>query len=66
MADDPRVPAGCLMVQGALAAGDEAESARREAVARRASEGALRRRLQRASEKATFPKALIRRTLPAM
>jgi hypothetical protein len=54
------------MVQGALAAGDEAESARREAVARRASEGALRRRLQRASEKATFPKALIRRTLPAM
>src|SRR5437762_11325658 len=47
MADDPKIPAGCLMVQGALACGDA--SARKEAAARRvASEAALRHRLQRA------------------
>src|SRR6266851_9971145 len=47
MADDPRIPAGCLMVQGALACGDAAGSVRKEAAARRAaSETALRRRFQ--------------------
>src|SRR5260370_13598875 len=34
MADDPRLPAGCLMVQGALACGDA--SVRKEVAARRA------------------------------
>src|SRR5207253_5831421 len=49
MGDDPRIPAGCLMVQGALAVGDAAGSVRKDAAARRAaSEAALRRRLQRA------------------
>src|SRR5437867_13039748 len=35
MADDPTIPAGCLMVQGALACGDA--SVRKEATARRAA-----------------------------
>ena len=49
MASDPRLPAGCLLVQGALACGDSAGSVQRETAARRAaSEVALRRRLQRA------------------
>src|SRR5882724_8280162 len=49
MDSDPRHPAGCLMVQGALACGDAAGSVQKEAAGRRAtSEGALRRRLQRA------------------
>ena len=49
MAGDPRFPAGCLMVQGALAVGNAARSVQKEAVGRRAaSEVALRRRLQRA------------------
>src|SRR5437870_4773708 len=43
MAEDPRVPAGCLMVQGALACGSA--SAQKEVAARRAAaEVALRRR----------------------
>src|SRR5437868_14159214 len=47
MADDAGIPAGCVMVQGALACGDA--SVRREVAARRtAAERALRRRLQRA------------------
>ena len=46
---DPRNPPGCLMVQGALACSESAESIRRELVARRAaSEVALRRRFERA------------------
>src|SRR3982075_3429179 len=46
MASDPRLPAGCLMVQGALACGDAAGSVRKEVAGRRAaSEVALRRRL---------------------
>jgi hypothetical protein len=46
------------MVQGALAGGDEAEFARREAVARRAaSEAALRRRLQRAKREGDLPES---------
>ena len=56
MADDPRIPAGCLMVQGALAVGD-AGSVRKEAAGRRAtSEVALRRRLQRAKREGDLPK----------
>src|SRR5205823_10102429 len=55
MADDPRTPAGCLMVQGALACGDA--SVWKEAAARRAaSEAALRRRLQRAEREGDLPK----------
>jgi AcrR family transcriptional regulator len=55
MGDDPRIPAGCLMVQGALACGDA--SVRKEAAARRAaSEAALRRRFQRAKREGDLPK----------
>jgi AcrR family transcriptional regulator len=55
MADDPRIPAGCLMVQGALACGDAA--VRKEVAARRsAAEGALRRRLQQAKREGDLPK----------
>jgi AcrR family transcriptional regulator len=56
MAGDPRIPAGCLMVQGALAVGDAARSVRKEAVGRRvASEIALRRRFQRAKREGDLP-----------
>ncbi len=55
MADDPRIPAGCLMVQGALAGGDA--SVQKEASVRRAAaEAALRRRLQRAKREGDLPK----------
>ena len=55
MADDPSIPAGCLMVQGALACGDA--SVRKEVAARRvAAEVALRRRLQRAKREGDLPK----------
>jgi AcrR family transcriptional regulator len=54
MAEDPRLPAGCLMVQG-LACGSA--SAREEVAARRAAaEVALRRRLQRAKREGDLPK----------
>lgn len=44
-----RNPGGCLMVQGALACGESADSIRKELTARRAAgEAAIRRRLQRA------------------
>src|SRR6267143_796599 len=57
MADDARIPAGCLMVQGALACGDAAGSVRREVAKRRAaSEAALRHRLQRAKREGDLPK----------
>src|SRR5437899_3082168 len=57
MAGDPRLPAGCLMVQGALAVGSTAGSVRKEAAGRRAtSEVALRRRLQRAKREGDLPK----------
>src|SRR5207253_4738098 len=57
MADDPRIPAGCLMVQGALACGDAAGSVRKEIGARRAAaKAALRRRLQRAKREDDLPK----------
>jgi AcrR family transcriptional regulator len=55
MADDSKVPAGCLMVQGALACGDA--SVRKEVATRRAAvEVALRRRLQRAKREGDLPK----------
>jgi len=55
MGDDPRIPAGCLMVQGALACGDA--SVRQEVAGRRAAaEAALRRRLQRAKREGELPK----------
>ena len=55
MAGDPRIPAGCLMVQGALACGDA--PVRKEVAARRtAAELALRRRLQRAKREGDLPK----------
>src|SRR5438552_7562734 len=54
MADDPRTPAGCLMVQGALACADA--SVRKDVAARRvAAEVALRRRLQRAKREGDLP-----------
>jgi AcrR family transcriptional regulator len=56
MAGDPRLPAGCLMVQGALAVGNAAGSVRKEAAGRRAtSEVALRGRLQRAKREGDLP-----------
>jgi AcrR family transcriptional regulator len=55
MTDDPRFPAGCLMVQGALTCGDA--SVRKDVAARRAAaEAALRRRLQRAKREGDLPK----------
>jgi AcrR family transcriptional regulator len=55
MADDPKIPAGCLMVQGALACGDA--SVRNEVAARRtAVEAVLRRRFQRAKREGDLPK----------
>jgi AcrR family transcriptional regulator len=55
MAENPRVPSGCLLVQGALACGSA--SARKEVAARRAAaEVALRRRLQRARGEGDLPK----------
>lgn len=57
MAGDPRLPAGCLMVQGALACGDAAGSVRKETAGRRAaSEVALRHRLQRAKREGDLAK----------
>ena len=57
MADDPRIPAGCLMVQSALACGDAAGSVRREVAKRRAAnESTLRHRLQRAKREGDLPK----------
>ncbi len=56
LADTPQIPAGCLMVQGALVCGDAGSSARRELAARRAAGGAaLRRRLRRAKREGDLP-----------
>jgi AcrR family transcriptional regulator len=53
---DPRNPRGCLLVQGALACGEAAESVRRELVSRRASgEAAVRRRFERALADGDLP-----------
>jgi AcrR family transcriptional regulator len=55
MRDDSRAPAGCLLVQGALACGNA--SAKKEVAARRtAAEAALRRRLRRAKRESDLPK----------
>jgi AcrR family transcriptional regulator len=53
---DRRNPRGCLMVQGALACGEAAESVRRELVSRRlAGEAALRERFERAISDGDLP-----------
>jgi AcrR family transcriptional regulator len=55
---DSRHPRGCLMVQGALACGEAAESVRRELVARRlAGEAAVRQRFERARAEGDLPAA---------
>jgi AcrR family transcriptional regulator len=51
-----RNPRGCLMVQGALACGEAAESVRRELCSRRvAGEAAVRRRFERALAEGDLP-----------
>ena len=53
---DSRNPGGCLVVQGALACGEEADSVRRELIARRAAgEAALRERFRRAAAEGDMP-----------
>jgi AcrR family transcriptional regulator len=53
---NPRNPKGCLLVQGALACGDESESVRRELIARRsAGEAEVYKRLKRAKEEGELP-----------
>jgi len=53
---DPRNPGGCLIVQGALAAGRAGEVARRELAGRRAAGvAALRRRFRRAIAESDLP-----------
>jgi AcrR family transcriptional regulator len=53
---DPRNPGGCLVVQGALAGGREAESIRRELVSHRAAAlDQLRARLERAKREGDLP-----------
>jgi AcrR family transcriptional regulator len=52
----PHSPAGCLMVQGALACGDEVNPIRQELMARRAAgEAAVRRRFERAKAEGDLP-----------
>src|SRR5690349_2032941 len=56
---NPKMPRGCLAVQGALACGDAAESVRKELCARRgAAEALLRERFARAREEGDLPKAV--------
>lgn len=53
---DPRNPAGCLLVQGALVTGDTADSVRREVNSRRrAGQIALQQRLRRAKRERDLP-----------
>jgi len=53
---DRRNPRGCLMVHGALACGETAESVRRELAARRAAgEAAVRKRFERAVRDGDLP-----------
>jgi AcrR family transcriptional regulator len=53
---DRRNPRGCLLVQGALACGEAAESVRRELASRRASgEVAIRQRFERAQADGDLP-----------
>jgi AcrR family transcriptional regulator len=52
----PENPKGCLMVQGALACGDEADPIRKELIVRRATgEAALRERFARAKSEGDLP-----------
>jgi AcrR family transcriptional regulator len=52
----PRNPGGCLMVQGALASGEGADSIQQElAACRTAGEAAIRRRLERAKSDGDLP-----------
>jgi hypothetical protein len=51
-----RNPGGCLMVQGALACGEAADSIRQELTAcRAAGEAAIRRRFERAKSEGDLP-----------
>lgn len=53
---DPHHPAGCLMVQSALACGEAADCIRQELVAQRlAGEAAVRRRFKRAKAEGDLP-----------
>jgi AcrR family transcriptional regulator len=53
---DPRMPRGCLIVQGALACGEAADPVRKELAARRAAgEATLRRRFRRAQKEGELP-----------
>jgi AcrR family transcriptional regulator len=55
---DGRRPRGCLLVQGALACGDAAESVRRELASRRADgQAELRKRLDRAKAEGDLPRS---------
>ena len=50
-------PRGCLIVQGALTCGDDADCVRRELIARRlSSEAAIRKRLKRAAAEGDLPR----------
>jgi AcrR family transcriptional regulator len=52
----PGNPKGCLMVQGALACGEEADPVRKELISRRATgEAALRERFERAKAEGDLP-----------
>jgi AcrR family transcriptional regulator len=52
----PENPKGCLMVQGALACGEEADPIRRELISRRATgEAALRERFERSKVEGDLP-----------
>jgi AcrR family transcriptional regulator len=52
----PGNPKGCLIVQGALACGDEAQGIRKELIARRATgEAAVRQRFERAKVEGDLP-----------
>lgn len=56
MLTNPQTPAGCMLVQGALACGGGAESVRQElAVRRTAGEAAIRRRFKRAKSEGDLP-----------
>jgi len=53
---DPRNPRGCLLVQGALACGESADSVRRALISRRAASiAALRERFERAQAEGDLP-----------
>jgi AcrR family transcriptional regulator len=54
----PGQPRGCLMVQGALSCGDEAESVRKELIVRlEQGEAAIRKRLHRAKAEGDLPRS---------